>query len=413
MGQHLAPRHLLDGFSCTPGGKTVLQMDRQENTPKWIEASISKVSQSRKAFSDDVEFLMASIERKAAGTIKRLRTIDARRGAVFDDGAKRFLSIYMAMFLWRRNRDFVFSKKHTSFSIDEAEMLTEDVAARFGPKMQEHVLLNKRKFAGDFVRNQEESIRKTWVANNVNRFWLSQMTWRLLCSRNEDFWLPEDVLFVAGRRQSGFPAEMCLPISCKRALHLSWYGSKTSRISCMELPDTMVRLLNRWGAETSRFVFSRKKPSYAMRKTLARRKATRRKQIYVNELANPFVRQIPFFDRWVSSDFFGATNIICLAPGAPFANVADGVQVSVHEWEPDPIRKRIARDAEHTMATIWACKRCGHNKIQYDDGSKIDYQDREVELANAAVPVEYFDGRVEKVIGGNWWDRLELGIDGR
>ena len=411
MGKHLAPRHLLQGFACRPNGKTVLQMDRKNKPLQPHEVAIEKASQSRKAFSDDVEFLMSSIERKAAAIIEHLRTVDNRSGSVFDASSKRLLSIYMAMFLWRRNRDFVFGSKQSSFSIDEAEILTEQVAADWGPKIQEYVLLSKRKFANDFVRGQEESLRNSWVANNVTRFWLSQMTWRLLCSGDEDFWLPENVLFMAGRGKAGRPVELCLPISCKRALHLSWQGASTRRIRCMELSGSMVRLLNRWGAQTSRFVFFRKKPSYAMNKMLTRHKTKRHKRIDVSEGENPFIRNLTNFDKWVNADFRGATNTICLAPEAPFSNVADGVQVSVHEWEPHPIRKRIAIDAEHTMATIWACKHCGHNKIKYDDGNKIAYRDMEVELANKTATVTSIDGSAMNVIGINWWDRLKIGID--
>ena len=153
MGQHLMPRHLLKGFAYNADQETVLQYDKRHE-PHWNELPIAIVSQGRKVFSGEVETLMASIEEHASRLIKHLRAMPASRGLVLDDGYKRLMSIYIAMFLWRRDRDFVMMLKNSPLTNNDAQELVSEAANYFGPSARGDILARRNVYEQNFLSKQ-------------------------------------------------------------------------------------------------------------------------------------------------------------------------------------------------------------------------------------------------------------------
>ena len=397
MGKHWVPQHLLKGFAADGNLEMVVQYDKQGNDPKTVP--IKNASQSRAAFSEDVECIMASIERTANSLVSYLRdTPDPLR---LHDNAKRLFAVYLSMFTWRRDRTKTDAIER-QITPELVRKIQSEVAMRYGESTRKEILARADVVAGIFAGGQENIVRGIWLTNAATRFLLYRMTWTLLeTSEKADFLIPQSALIQ--HAPDGFDAPNCvlfLPISTHRALQLSWVGGDGD-IRILTAPNGLVEMVNRLGVEQSeRFIYAHAKNRMVQK--VVQDDAMSAGQFYPLQVngQNSFSDQLDAFRTWrqagdAGGGFEVATNTICMAPGAPQQEVYPGLQVSVHEWSQNASRVPFASDIPDSMMSVVFCNRCGYAKETHDDGT-ICYSSTELHMAtNTSRP-------------SNWWDRRQL-----
>ena len=407
MGKHWVPRRLLRGFATDKAQEYVVQYEKGDVHPKKVPIAVA--AQSKDAFSEEVESIMASVEGMANPFLDCLR--QTGRPLCIDDAVKRLFSIYLYMFVWRRDMahmDDMLRKQAKRGKQDIAREL-QDIAGRHGGATRQTIIDKTQELAQKFDQNPKRILDDIWDSGNVIRFMLYNMTWTILQTRNEasQFVAHSRMLLLCPvAKRDGIASKnamLFIPISSSRGLLLSW-RDQSDKIRIFTASPEMVEFFNLMGVAESRFAYARSNEPHLSRMMQGCLQPDLDAKFDACVAVafrdwNEFSSQLGAFKNWqsipdgVRDGFEKAENAICMAPNAPSKEVHAGLEVSVHDWSGSPISVPIARDVPNEQWALEQCLHCGHAR-KTDSYGNIHYENHERLLLNCKD-------------AGNWWDNYE------
>lgn len=363
MGQHIVPRYLLRRIS--PDGETVWQYDKKAAVLGPKKLPISQVSQTRKFFGEDIEKLLATIEKAANPVLGKLT-----HGQPIHSIEKRVMAVYLEMYKNRDRGKRKEIKKIVSGGRDKTKKFMEDIMEPMrGTSLYTKYTSRKSDHIEHLQLYQDKVLSGTWNPSNLIRLVLFRMTWRVLESSEVDFvigeppWtLPATVTGLGPPKE-----EVLFPLSSNHVLHMSWIGDP-SRIERWPISQANARQINKFFISASnRFVFFNKNCSKMNQ--LVKNKHMHNKQI---EWGWPMLESNPYQPQWARRPTAGEIDKfeehICMHPAASEFR---------HAWR-ETESPHVVEDGDKI---IQRCKHCQAMKLKYGDTRESEIRNDEVRLA--------------------------------
>lgn len=364
VGQHIVSRHLLRRIS--PDGKTIWQYDKKAAMSGPRRLPISKVSQTREFFDEDIEKLLSTIEWAANPVLDKLT-----QGQPINVVEKRIVAIYLEMFLVRnRGRREELAGKFLGDRNKIEDFLDTLMRPMRGTESYAEYKSQKTDAIERIEARPEIVFSSAWKPSNLIRLLLYLMTWRVLKSNTVDFVISEPPMVFAGVGIRHPDAQVFFPLSSRYVLHISWLGSP-STIQRILIPPSAARYVNKiFICKADRFVFFSQNCSKIA-------KLVKKKNFYDDKIklkhwpisgVNPYRPKQP----WIiaDEDWDGFDMKICMHP------LASNFK---HVWRKVENHRKIYRGE----VVEW-CKYCGLAILKYENNAEF-IRNHEVALATGKV----------------------------
>lgn len=360
MGQHIVPRHLLRRIS--PDGKNIWQYDKKSAAMIPPLLPITRVSQTRQFFDDDIEKLLSTIEGAVNPILDKLT-----QGRPINVAEKRIAAIYLEMFSVR-NRGM--REELAGKFLDDSNKIKDFLDTLMEPMRGTDSYAEYESQKTDAIERIEAHpeivFSSTWKPSNLIRLLLYRMTWCVFKSEIVDFVVSEPPMVLAGVGIGHPEAQIFFPLSSRHVLFISWLGAP-SKIHRDTIAPNVARYINKiFVCKADRFVFfSKHCPKMA--------KLVKKKNFYDDQMGNkgrliPGVNPYRPKQPWVvpDEDWDGFGMMICMHPAA--SNFK-------HAWH-----KAENHQVIYGGKVMKWCRYCGLMILKYENDAEL-IRNNEVALA--------------------------------